>query len=502
MTMPVFEEYEPAPDCDCPGCVQRRRDLVAGAQLTVQGRLRAMALFTAAGVVLGGGTGASPAGAAEVAGAPGAGAAGAIGGFGATTHGATTHGATARGSVAPGSVGPGSVGPGSVGSRAAAHGSVGLGAGRPESASLAAAPGADPEDHEQGGTGPLHGRPLPGPSGTPAPAPLPKTTRAEIINRAKKWVAVKVPYSMQKFWSDGYRQDCSGYVSMVWNLPGNEWTGTLARYATKITRSQLQPGDMLLFHNPANPTKGSHVTVFGGWIDHTHTSYTAYEQAKPHTLKRATPMAYWSNSERYVPYRYKGLTTSATSGAASIEAYPGASAFGPGANNRYITKLGEMLVERGGKRFYASGPGPRWGEADRKATEAFQRAQGWRGTLADGRPGPETWRLLVTGKGKSIPSVGTAGPGGVAAVAPPYPGREHFRPGASSASVTRLGQQLVKRGYGRHYTTGPGPRWSEADRRNTEEFQHAQGWRGAAADGRPGPETWRRLFDERAGRSR
>ena len=38
------------------------------------------------------------------------------------------------------------------------------------------------------------------------------------------------------------------------------------------------------------------------------------------------------------------------------------------------------------------------------------------------------------------------------------------------------------------------PRWSEADRRNVEAFQRAQGWRGGAADGLPGPETWRRLF--------
>lgn len=52
----------------------------------------------------------------------------------------------------------------------------------------------------------------------------------------------------------------------------------------------------------------------------------------------------------------------------------------------------------------------------------------------------------------------------------------------------------MKRGYGRHYVSGPGPRWGEADRRNVEDFQRAQGWRGSAADGYPGPETWRRLF--------
>ena len=34
----------------------------------------------------------------------------------------------------------------------------------------------------------------------------------EIINRAQRWVTAKVPYSMDQYWSDGYRQDCSGFV--------------------------------------------------------------------------------------------------------------------------------------------------------------------------------------------------------------------------------------------------------------------------------------------------
>ncbi|MGW6462184.1 peptidoglycan-binding protein, partial [Streptomyces sp. NPDC055078] len=355
---------------------------------------------------------------------------------------------------------------------------------------------SDP-DHEQGGREPLHGRPLSGPSGAPpssGPSPnLPRITRAEIIERAKTWVAAKVPYSMGAYWSDGYRQDCSGYVSMAWNLAGNEWTGSLAQYATRITRAELQPGDMLLFHNPANPTTGSHVTIFGGWADSARTSYTAYEQVKPHARKRTTPMAYWNNSDRYIAYRYNGLSAAPAPGGVAADAYPGAAAFGPGASGRHITRLGELLVARGGKRFYTQGPGPSWGEADRRATEAFQLAQGWRGGDADGLPGPETWRLLVTGTGRSIPPAGAAGPGGTSAV-PAYPGRDHFRPGRSSTYVTQLGRQLVKRGYGRYYTSGPGPRWGEADRRNVEAFQRAQGWRGSAADGYPGPETWRRLF--------
>ncbi|WP_138905593.1 peptidoglycan-binding protein [Streptomyces albidochromogenes] len=453
MTMPVFDEYEPAADCGCPGCAQERRAaalglaVAAGGHPAAHGARRALVLATAAGVVLGGG-------------APGAASA-----------------------VAPG------------------HAPARTGADH------------DP-DTPQGGPGPLHGG-RPGRDGETTPTAhvtptatrpaLRFTTRAEIIDRAKRWVDARVPYSMEKYWSDGYRQDCSGYVSMAWNLDGNEWTGSLAQYGTLTAKEQLEAGDILLFHNPADPNKGSHVTIFGGWSDDGRTHYIAYEQTRPHTRKLATPYAYWNNSARYVGYRYNGISGGAGGGTggggSTTTAYPGAKFFGPGANNRYVTRLGKMLVARGGKRFYSQGPGPGWGEADRRATEAFQRAQGWRGAEADGLPGPHTWRLLVQNAGKDIPAAGDGGQGGGGdggtggtAGATAFPGREHFRPGRSNEYVEKLGRQLVKKGYGKHYTSGPGPRWTEADRRNVEAFQRAQGWRGAAADGYPGPQTWRRLF--------
>ncbi|MDT9681228.1 peptidoglycan-binding protein [Streptomyces sp. TRM76323] len=433
MPVPVFEEYEPAADCPCPGCARRRRELALrravreGGHPAAHGARRALVLFTAAGVVLGG--------------APAAG--------GAAHPAGPLH--------PPGPAGRATGGPGT--------------------------------DTPQGGTTGLHGRPLAGPAAGSLAVPLPAITRTEIINRAKRWVTAKVPYSMEKYWTDGYRQDCSGYVSMAWKLPANEWTGSLHRYGVKIARADLQPGDILLFHNPADPTKGSHVTIFGGWTDPRRTHYVAYEQTKPHTRRQATPLAYWTNSDKYVAYRYLGVTANGTTtdGAPPSTAFPGARYFGPGAVNAYVTRLGRMLAERGGARFYERGPGPRWSEADRRATAAFQRAQGWRHTEADGLPGPHTWRLLTTGRGRDIPPAAGQEP-------PPYPGRAHFRPGQSNKHVETLGRQLVRRGYGKHYRTGPDPLWSEADRRNVQDFQRAQGWRGGAANGYPGPETWRRLF--------
>lgn len=443
MVTPVFEEVDPASDCDCPGCADRRRLRPSAPTGRFGGRpaARRVLVVAAASAAAGAGHPAAALAAAHVPDRPG-------------------------------------------GPQVRADGDV--------------------PDTPQGAKAPLHG-----PGGRPAepadPADPPATTRTAIIERAKTWVTAQVPYSMTEYWSDGYRQDCSGYVSMAWNLGSNEWTGSLDQYGVKIGKEELQPGDMLLFHNPADPEKGSHVVLFGGWTDYTHTYYTAYEQTPPHTRRQATPYAYWSNSDKYVPYRYKGVTSATTDstadskpGAAGPGAtgaapapYPGAVYFGPGADNAYVTRLGRMLIARGAGAYYPQEPGPRWSEADRRATRAFQLAQGWTGTGADGLPGPRTWELLTSGKGKDIaPGAGAPASHGVAG----YPGRNLFRPGADNPYVTELGRQLVEKGFGRFYPDGPHSRWSEADRRAVEAFQRAQGWRGGAADGYPGPETWRRLF--------
>ncbi|WPR53072.1 hypothetical protein SJI45_20435 [Streptomyces sp. S399] len=165
---------------------------------------------------------------------------------------------------------------------------------------------------------------------------------------------------MDGYWSDGYRQDCSGFVSMAWNLGRSEWTGSLASVAERITKDDLQPGDILLFHNAENPEGGSHVTLFGGWTDSARTRYTAYEQTRPATRRQATPYAYWTNSARFLPYRYRGLAGGGrTDPSGPVRARPGADSSGPGTRNAHVTRLGQRLVARGGGRPHQDGPGPR-----------------------------------------------------------------------------------------------------------------------------------------------
>jgi hypothetical protein len=360
-------------------------------------------------------------------------------------------------------------------------------------AAVAAAP------RPAGVTGYTTGR---GAMAAPAAAATPlRLTRSQILQRARTWVTAAVPYSMTARWKDGYRQDCSGFVSMAWGLGVSAWTGDLADYAVRITRSQLQPGDMLLFHNTADPRKGSHALIFAGWANTAHTRYTAYEQTAPGARARTTPYAYWEDSAKYVPYRYRylagtpaaaatGAGTTASTGAAG---YPGRAAFGTGRSGPAVTRLGTLLVGRGAGAYYRVGPGPVWSSADRAATAAFQRAQGWTGAAADGLPGPTTWAYLVRHKGRDIPGgPPRAATGPVTAAAPRYPGAGAFRPGSSNDSVLALGRRLVAKGFGAGYR--PSRNWHEADRRKVEAFQRAQGWSGRSADGYPGPETWRRLF--------
>jgi hypothetical protein len=125
-------------------------------------------------------------------------------------------------------------------------------------------------------------------------------SRSDMISRAQAWVNAHVPYN-QDATHDGYREDCSGYVSMAWesSKPGHT-TFDMHEISHAISKGELQPGDALL-------CESEHVVLFGGWIDSDH--YTAYEETRPGegTVKRATPYPYWYNTGCFLPYRYNSV---------------------------------------------------------------------------------------------------------------------------------------------------------------------------------------------------
>jgi hypothetical protein len=160
------------------------------------------------------------------------------------------------------------------------------------------------------------------------------------IERGKVWVdhvqardasgapiAWGVPYS-QSAWADengdpvaertlGWRTDCSGFVSMCWDLrdslgrPYSESTYTFSGNSTKyrrITKEELLPGDMMLSSSRWG-APSPHAILFAGWTDGTKTEYWALEQTTVRvsgkvvnngTVLRTRP---WGQSY-YYPYRY------------------------------------------------------------------------------------------------------------------------------------------------------------------------------------------------------
>ncbi len=142
-------------------------------------------------------------------------------------------------------------------------------------------------------------------------------SRSLVMARAQHWVDLVIPYSQTTYrdldgrivgYGQGYRTDCSGFVSMSWNtfMPGYS-TRTLSQTATQITKEALQPGDALVAYN-------YHAVIFGGWADAGRTTFYEYQMGSEVSPGDGTGMRIetypgWSPPESpYVPYRLNGIT--------------------------------------------------------------------------------------------------------------------------------------------------------------------------------------------------
>jgi cell wall-associated NlpC family hydrolase len=89
-------------------------------------------------------------------------------------------------------------------------------------------------------------------------------SRTTIVARGKTWVDRRVPYNQQRT-HEGYRMDCSGFISMAWNLrtPGVMTTTLVGdRTLTKqIAKADLRPGDILVRYD----SMYKHAVLFVKW---------------------------------------------------------------------------------------------------------------------------------------------------------------------------------------------------------------------------------------------
>ncbi|MFE3559547.1 hypothetical protein ACFXKW_32535 [Streptomyces sp. NPDC059193] len=160
-------------------------------------------------------------------------------------------------------------------------------------------------------------------------APGGPVTREQVIARARHWVDETVPYSQVHWWKDGatggsYRQDCSGFVSMAWQLKESLTTWSLPAVADKLSGfDQLEAGDALNY-------SAAHAILFGGWTDKAKGDFVYYSQSRSGRPARKDKANIHDRKiaghprNAYAPLRYKKLTT--TQASAPIPAKPAAPA--------------------------------------------------------------------------------------------------------------------------------------------------------------------------------
>jgi spore coat assembly protein SafA len=155
-------------------------------------------------------------------------------------------------------------------------------------------------------------------SGEATPSTPPANTEATSIpgavDRAQSWVNANggsgVSYSNSGRWG-GYRTDCSGYVSMIWQLgtPGLSTKGLASESVShRIGKDELVTGDVLI-DSTGDSVSSRHVVMFDKWADASHTTFYLYEQTPGGTRHR---LANWSsfdgNGDQYHAYRKNGAT--------------------------------------------------------------------------------------------------------------------------------------------------------------------------------------------------
>ncbi|MBN2046136.1 MAG: C40 family peptidase [Anaerolineales bacterium] len=96
--------------------------------------------------------------------------------------------------------------------------------------------------------------------------------RLEMIARAEAYPR-DIPYDMGGTDPFGYRTDCSGFVSYIWQLETSSDTTSMIAYSEEITLEELMPGDVL---NNKRYAAAGHIVLFSHWVDLDAKIFKAY----------------------------------------------------------------------------------------------------------------------------------------------------------------------------------------------------------------------------------
>jgi hypothetical protein len=128
--------------------------------------------------------------------------------------------------------------------------------------------------------------------------PAQAITRTEVLKRARSWIKKHVMYSQSSYYQ-GYRRDCSGFVSMAWELKSSYTSSSIRSRAHRISVNSLRPGDAV--------RRSGHVELFDGWKNKRKRQYWALEEStwgKP-ALRRVKKFKHG-----YMALRLKGIKDS------------------------------------------------------------------------------------------------------------------------------------------------------------------------------------------------
>lgn len=152
-------------------------------------------------------------------------------------------------------------------------------------------------------------------------------TRSEVLRRAvTMWQPGTVPYSQNSIHqATGYRQDCSGFVSMCWGIPpgaaggwGGQSTVTLVTqgWMREIPASDLKPGDAVGICGPGSAGDDGHIVLFERWANDNPNDdhYWLYEQAGSQRgpVHRVTDYPYGGPVGAWRAYRFRDITDGTT----------------------------------------------------------------------------------------------------------------------------------------------------------------------------------------------
>jgi hypothetical protein len=229
-------------------------------------------------------------------------------------------------------------------------------------------------------------------------------TRSEVLRRAQSiWPMKGVRYSQQDLHHpDGYRCDCSGYVSMCWAIPTDapgSWGGlstvTLVTdgWMHEIPADQLQPGDAVGKCGPGSAGNDGHIQLFVRWYnDDPHDSrYWCLEQAGGVNGPQQRLMNWipW-----YRAYRFRDIAADPAPAPAPVPTappFPGRlmHAASPMMHGDDVRQVQARLRERGWTISVDGWFGP---QTDR----VVRQFQADKRLAVDGIVGPVTWSTLWT----------------------------------------------------------------------------------------------------------